>query len=134
MSELEKQINGLDPEDIGLKGIFGERFHDESRERPNKRVPRKNEEVPAGEEKTAQALPERVLAAQWEPVRPEPNAAERLKDCALRSTVYGGLSLLVFYWENAGLMAESIAVPCMCACAVLFGLHIGKHLAKESRR
>lgn len=33
---MPDEINNLDPEDIGLKGIFGDRFHDETARAPEK--------------------------------------------------------------------------------------------------
>lgn len=32
--EMHKEINNLDPMDIGLKEIFGDRFHDETTAKP----------------------------------------------------------------------------------------------------
>lgn len=62
---------------------------------------------------------------KWEPVKEE-TWMDRLKGCAKWAAGFGGLSFLLFYWNQAGLMAESIAVPCMCICTALAGWGIGK--------
>ena len=49
-----------------------------------------------------------------------------LKECAKSSLIFGGLNMLIWYWEMSGLMAESIARPSSWVCAVLFGIGIGK--------
>jgi hypothetical protein len=53
---------------------------------------------------------------------------DSLKGCAKSVMLFGGLSVLVFYWQQAGLMAESIAVPSMCVCTALAGLGVGKNI------
>ena len=62
---------------------------------------------------------------KWEPVK-ERTWMDNLKDCGKWVIGFGGLSFLLFYWEQAGLMAESIAVPCMCLCTALVGWGAGK--------
>lgn len=64
---------------------------------------------------------------KWEPVK-ERNWMDNLKDCAQWVIGFGGLSFLLFYWEQAGLMAESIAVPSMCLCTALAGWGLGKNV------
>ncbi len=66
---------------------------------------------------------------KWEPVK-EPNWMDNLKGCAKWVIGFGGLSFLLFYWELAGLMAESIAVPCMCLCTALAGWGVGKNATR----
>jgi hypothetical protein len=66
------------------------------------------------------------VAAQWEPEKPAPNAMDKLKACAKSGLLYGGLTFLIFYWNQAGLMASSIAVPSMCICTAMVGLAWGK--------
>lgn len=108
---MENDINHLDPNDEGLKGIFGARFHDETQnEVPVKKPTRK------------------AVDAQWEPAKPDPNWLDKLKDCVKWLALFGGLSCLVFYWQGAGLMDPSIAVPTMCACTALGGVGVGKNL------
>lgn len=62
-----------------------------------------------------------------EPEKPEPNWMDKLKDSAKWAAGFGGLSFLLFYWEQAGLMAESIAVPSMCICTLLVGWGAGRN-------
>jgi hypothetical protein len=113
---MSDDINNLDPNDEGLKQIFGDRFHDAT-----------NEPVHAAK---MQEPPRNVAKAQWEPVK-EPNWLDGLKACAKHVAIFGGLSFLVFYWQQAGLMAESIAVPCIAVCTALAGWGCGKHACKH---
>lgn len=62
---------------------------------------------------------------KWEPIK-EPNWMDNLKGSAKWAAGFGGLSFLLFYWEQAGLMAESIAVPCIAICTALAGWGVGK--------
>lgn len=64
---------------------------------------------------------------KWEPIK-ERTWRDNVKDCAQWVIGFGGLSFLLFYWELAGLMAESIAVPCMCLCTALAGWGVGKNV------
>lgn len=64
---------------------------------------------------------------KWEPIK-ERNWMDNLKSCAKPMFLFGGLSFLIFYWELAGLMDESIAVPCMCLCTALAGWGAGKNV------
>jgi hypothetical protein len=101
-----EEIRKYDPEETELKAIMGEQFRDKTQE------------------------------AQEEPVSEEYNEDAKhrtsinLAECA-RSIGFGGLTGLLFYWEQIGLMAESIAVPSMIVCAALFGLGIGKVVGKR---
>lgn len=72
---------------------------------------------------------QKPIEEQWNPEKPEPNFVDKLKVCAKSAMLFGGLSCLLFYWEQAGLMAESIAVPCMCLCTALAGWGVGKGVA-----
>lgn len=66
------------------------------------------------------------MDGKWEPVKPAPGYMDKLKACAKWLGLFGSLSCLVFYWEQAGLMASSIAVPTMCVCTALGGWGLGK--------
>ena len=115
-------INHLDPNDDGLKAIMGNRFHDETKKPMVEPYTR-----PACEEKKIQNTTGKAVDAKWEPVRPEPNQMDKLKACAKSVLLFGGLSFLVFYWQQTGLMASSIAVPSMCVCTALAGWGVGKN-------
>lgn len=111
---MENDINNLDPDDEGLKQIFGDRFHDATKE-----------SIPARVQKSVEP--------QWEPVKPDPNWLDSLKACAKHVILFGGLSFLVFYWQQAGLMDSSVAVPTMCICTALAGVGVGKNIGGDVR-
>ena len=129
-------INNLDTEDIGLKGIFGDRFHDATVENGNKPV-KTNETTRITEINKADHKPiskprkaKEFKDADFEPAMPAPNQMDKLKSCAKSALLFGGLSLLFFYWQQTGQMALTASMPCICACCVLAGLSIGKNAAK----
>lgn len=124
------EINNLDPEDIGLKQIMGDRFHDETTgtQQPQKARANTKSAYTTQAEKVAQKPISKAVDAHWEPVRPEPNWMDNLKASAKAVLLFGGLSLLIFYWQQAGLMAESIAVPSMCICTALAGWGAGRNI------
>lgn len=124
MSNYEANINNLDPDDIGLQEVMGNRFQDTTRkpmvepfptESTNNTQPKKKAQKP--------------MDAQWEPVK-QRNWMDDLKDCVKSSAIFGGLNLLIWYWQTSGLMDESIALPCMLVCAALFGIGLGKCLKR----
>lgn len=65
--------------------------------------------------------------ASWSPTK-ESNWMDSMKSCAKSVLLFGGLSFLVFYWQQAGLMDSSVAVPTMCICTALAGLGVGKNI------
>jgi hypothetical protein len=109
---MSDDINNLDPNDEGLKKIFGDRFHDATQDG---NIPKPTEV-------------QKPVRAQWEPVKPDPNWLDNLKACVKHVAIFGGLSFLVFYWQQAGLMDSSVAVPTMCICTALAGLGVGKNI------
>lgn len=70
---------------------------------------------------------EETASSSWEPVKPQPNWMDKLKACAFGVLTFGGLAMLLFYWQQAGLMASEAAVPSMCVCTALAGWSIGKN-------
>lgn len=129
---MSNDINGLDVHDEGLKGIFGDRFHDETenaQHNPTADEMKKNYNVAPKAEKTAQRAASKPRNAEWEPVPHEPTQMERLKACAKEAMIYGGLSALLFYFQQSGQMLPSAAMPCIIACALLMGFGIGKNFA-----
>lgn len=84
--------------------------------------------------KAVQKRTDKVKDAKWEPIKPEPNWIDKLKDCAKWAGLFGGLSFLIFYWEQTGLMAESIAVPCIAICTALAGFVCGKNAMRGASR
>lgn len=136
---MPNDINNLDSEDIGLKQILGDHFHDETTKKPTaaKATPKPNNTTNATEaaQKPARKpTAENYKDAEWQPEKHTPSFLENLKDCAKYAVGFGGLNLLIFYWQQAELMDASIAVPSMCVCAALAGFGVGKNFAKEYRR
>ena len=116
-------MSNFEREDMELAAMLGDRFVDQT-------VPMA--EKPVTEEKTTdipkpKKTAEKAMDAQWEPVK-QRNWMDDLKECVKSSLVFGGLNMLIWYWEMAGLMDESIARPSSWICAVLFGIGIGKFL------
>lgn len=87
--------------------------------------PRMNNK-PCKEANVAQKPTEAPKEGEWNPIKPDANWLDKLKSCAMWAVGFGGLCMLLFYWEQAGLMAESIAVPSIAVCASLAGFGIGK--------
>lgn len=114
-------MSDYEREDMELAAMMGEQFIDETV--PLAEMPRTAEEstdIPKPK-KTA----EKPMDAQWMPTK-QRNWMDDLKDCTKSTLIFGGLNVLIWYWEIAGLMDESIALPCMLVCAVLAGVGIGK--------
>lgn len=131
---MPNDINELDVTDYGLKQIFGERYTDASAESGAEQskkeettyasVPQKSEQ--SGAHKRTKSCED----AQWEPVK-EFTWLDGLRASAKSAITFGGLNLLIFYWEYIGLMDESIAIPCMWVCVALAGFGVGKNFAKR---
>lgn len=68
----------------------------------------------------------KVRDAQWEPVK-ENTYMDKLKACAKDALLFGGLSLIFFYFQQTGQMLPSAAMPCICTCVLIGGIGIGKH-------
>lgn len=64
--------------------------------------------------------------AQWEPVK-DNTYMDKLKACAKDALLFGGLSLIFFYFQQSGQMLPSAAMPCICVCCILLGLGVGKN-------
>ena len=64
---------------------------------------------------------------EWHPVKHR-TWMDDLKDVTKAVAIFGGLNMLIFYWQQAGLMDESIAVPCTWVCLVFAGIGVGKVL------
>lgn len=63
--------------------------------------------------------------AEYEPAKPAPNWLDNLKASAKHIAIFGGLNILIFYWQQVELMDASIAIPSMCICAALAGWGVG---------
>ena len=117
---MSETITNGDLLDEGLQAVMGpDRCQNEWRPASVKPA---EEKKPAGKEKP--------IASQWQPPKPVPNWFDRLKDCAKRTVLFSGLCILIFYWQQTGLMESAAAVPSMLACMLFAGVNIGKSIAK----
>ena len=123
----KNEINGLDPEDIGLKAVMGDRFHDETKKPMVEPITNTTKE-----EKKARKTTGEAVDASWAPVK-NPNWMDNLKSCVKSVVLFGGLSFLIFYWKEAGLMAESIAVPAIAVCTAFAGFGAGRTVRRGVR-
>ena len=114
------EINHLDPDDIGLKEVMGNRFQDTTRQPMVEPFPTESTNTEQPKKKAQKSMDD-----QWAPVK-QRNWMDDLKDCMKSSLIFGGLNMLIWYWQISGLMDESIALPCMLVCAALFGIGLGK--------
>lgn len=127
---MPNDINELDETDFGLKQVFGTKFQDTTESAPVA------EEVPAPSKDTCKETNVAVKPkskpeeAEWHPVKVH-TWKDDLKDATKSTVLYGGLNMLIFYWQQAGLMDDSIALPCMLVCAILCGLGFGKVLGRK---
>lgn len=122
------EINNLDPDDIGLKQIMGNRFHDATKQPMVEPFPKEPSTVTHVMKKTT----EKAVDESWVPAK-NPNWMDNLKSCAKSVILFGGLSFLVFYWKEAGLMADSIAVPAIAVCTALAGFGAGRTVRRGVR-
>lgn len=121
MSEEMKRDLMEDPEDEMLKAVMGDKFQDHSGQEKASGKPeirKKQDAYPeclgtVGENKE----PSELLEGEWKRVpNYAPSFLNRLKECGKWALVFGGLCLLVFYWQQTGQMLPSAAVPSMMAC------------------
>lgn len=73
------------------------------------------------------------MDAQWEPVKAAPGLMDQLKYCAQKITVYAIANLVLFVWQQKGLLDSSAAVPAMWICALLCGVAIGRCMVRGVR-
>ena len=98
--------------------------------KPSEDIFKKETTTTTHAEKTAQKDPHKPThnfdGKSWEPIK-ERTWVDKLKDAVKWGFCFGCLSCLVFYWKEAGLMAESVAVPTIAICTALAGYGIGKN-------
>ena len=75
---------------------------------------------------------EKTSNAEWHPTKVR-TWMDFLKNCAKWVVIFGGLNCLVFYWKQSGLMAESIAIPCMWVCCALAGYGVGLNVWRGTK-
>ena len=88
------------------------------------------ESIRCKESNVAQKPTGMVADASWAPAK-NPNWMDNLKSCVKSVALFGGLSFLIFYWKEAGLMAESIAVPAIAVCTALAGFGAGRTVRRK---
>ena len=106
-------MTDFEREDMELAEMLGDRFIDET-------VPI-SEAKPVKVEKTPK--PE-TDDAEWHPTKKH-TWMDSLKGCVKWTMTFGGLNMLIFYWQLNGLMDEAIAIPSMWVCCVLAGYGVG---------
>lgn len=136
---MPNDTNNFDPDDLGLKAVMGERFHDETAESSTAAKTKAKATNTSNTEKTAHKPMQKPTSdfkadATWKPEKPEPNWMDNLKDSVKWVALFGSLNFLIFYWQQAELMDSSIATPCTWVCLVLCGYFIGKCARKVSRQ
>ena len=115
--------------DEGLQAVMGpDRCQNPEDWQPKqKKTP---EKTPAEVKPAAPKIFNKALDTKFEPARPAPNAMDKLKAAAKGSLLTSALCLLVFYWQQTGLMDSAAALPSMLACMLLTGVNIGKAVTK----
>lgn len=119
-------ING-DLLDEGLQAVMGkERCQDVSDQfckdiNTSPAAPRTEKE-----RKTAKRETEAAEDASWVTVNVISPMA-KLKVCAKWAMLFGSISGLLFYWQQAGLLDPKAAVPSLLFCFLGAGLTIGYH-------
>lgn len=117
-----------DPEDLELKKLMGSHFQDRTQDPP---PASKGEKKPEPVEAPTEKKPcRKVMDATWMPVKAESGEIQRLVNCAKGTVVYGGLSAVLFWWQQAGLLAPEAAWPSFIVLALLAGLKIGSCATK----
>ena len=120
-----------DADDEGLQAVMGSKFQDLSqatgnlntpeRLRPVKNHPKEDYPSSLG---TLSDKPSRVPDGEWIQLnRVSPMA--KLKECAKGAGLYGGISLLLFWWQQTGLLASEAAIPSFIVLALLAGVKFG---------
>lgn len=107
---------------ITIEQILGDYYRDEAEDAL--RLPEEND-IPHAARSAKEDGDETVLPDWRNALTGLP---EKLLAFAKSVILFGGLSCLIFYWSQAGLMDTSIAVPSMCVCSALAGWGVGKNV------
>lgn len=75
---------------------------------------------------------EKTAAIALNPVR-KPSPLALVKRCAKRAGLFAVLNLVLFWWQQADLLADQAAIPAMWVCALLGGVELGKCIARGLR-
>lgn len=117
-------MSDFEQEDLELKAMMGNQFIDVT-EPITKAKAKKNPKCL--ETANVAQKPSEAVDAEWHPTKTR-TWMDDLKDCTKSTLIFGGLNVLIWWWQMAGLMDESIAQPCMWVCFGLAGIGIGKVL------
>ena len=111
-------MSNFEREDQELAEMMGDKFIDETTPVA---------EVKVAAESAPKKATQKPMDAQWEPVK-QRTFMDDLKDITKSTAIFGCLNMLIWNWQMAGLMDESVAQPCMWVCFGLAGIGIGKVL------
>ena len=117
-------MTDFEREDLELQKVMGKKFIDATE--PMTEAKPKKVEV---NQKTSKKV---ETHEEWHPVKPH-TWKDSLKECVKWAVTFGGLNSLIFYWQIAGLMDESIAVPCMWVCCALAGYGVGLNVWRGAK-
>lgn len=120
-------MSDFEREDMELKAIMGEKFQDMSEAKQAPTTQKKAAQKPAQKPTEVKSVD-----AECHPVKPR-NFMDSLMECVKWAVTFGGLNMLIFYWQQAGLMADSIAVPCMWVCCALAGYGVGLNVWRGAK-
>lgn len=87
---------------------------------------------PKKEQKKVSTLEDKPKATITEPVDAQfmklntVSPMAKLKGCVKGVWLYGGISLVLFWWQQAGLLDPRAAVPSFIVLALLAGVQIGR--------
>lgn len=115
-------------EDLELQFVMGSKFIDETKPMTEAKAKPVTKETP----KKVAENPKKAVDAEWHPVKPH-TWKDSLKNCVKWAVTFGGLNMLVFYWQLNGLMAESIAIPSMWVCCALAGYGVGLNIWRGAK-
>jgi hypothetical protein len=121
-------MSDFEREDLELKAMMGNQFIDVT-EPISEAKPCKNTREKKGPVTHHTDVLEdlKVRDAEWHPTK-QRTWMDDLKDCTKSTMIFGGLNVLLWWWQMAGLVDESVGQPCMWVCFALAGIGIGKVL------
>ena len=124
-------MTDFEREDLELKSLMGSKFIDATEPMTEAKAVEVKKKTSKKSEKTSDKL-EKTPDAEWHPTK-ERTWVDSLKECVKWAVTFGGLNSLIFYWQIAGLMDESIAVPCMWVCCALAGYGVGLNVWRGAK-
>lgn len=70
---------------------------------------------------------EKPLDAEYEPVKPSPDFMYKLKQTAKDTCMYAVLSMILFWWQQTGILEETTAWYSLLVCVGMVFFSIGKN-------